>query len=80
LDVINIASQVETIREWFEGFEELQALPDSFAVMFKDGKRSISFTANSVRDKVVYFTVMRLLTLADIHIQDILMGILSLKV
>jgi len=55
------------VREWFEGFEELQALSNSFAVMFKDNQGSMSFIASSAREKVpCHMALIRLMTLTDI--------------
>ncbi|OAX40298.1 hypothetical protein K503DRAFT_768699 [Rhizopogon vinicolor AM-OR11-026] len=37
LDVLPLDGRIDSLAEWYEGFEELEAIPHSFAVRFVDG-------------------------------------------
>ncbi|KAI0924025.1 hypothetical protein AcW1_006805 [Taiwanofungus camphoratus] len=50
LDTINIAS-LRRIREWQEGFEELEGVSNSFALEFRDGREPWSMFSDSHEDK-----------------------------
>jgi hypothetical protein len=43
--------RVRALREWHEGYDELEAIPNSFAVELKDDAPSLFF-ADSAEDKV----------------------------
>ncbi|KAF9234017.1 hypothetical protein BU15DRAFT_79525 [Melanogaster broomeanus] len=38
VDVVSLDGRVDSFNEWYEGFEELEAIPHSFAVKFIDGQ------------------------------------------
>lgn len=42
--------RIESFNEWYEGFEELEAIPYSFAVKFVDGRTWLMF-ADTEQDK-----------------------------
>ena len=44
-------SRIQALREWNEGYDELEAIPNSFAVEFKDDAPCLFF-ADSAEDKV----------------------------
>ncbi|KAG1749634.1 uncharacterized protein EDB91DRAFT_1108799 [Suillus paluster] len=50
LDVIPLDGRVDSLAEWYEGFEELEAIPHSFAVRFVDGVEWRMF-ADSAEEK-----------------------------
>lgn len=52
LDTIDLRGCVKALREWHEGYEELQAIPHAFALEFTDGQGPWSFFCDSEEDKV----------------------------
>ncbi|KAG2142562.1 hypothetical protein BD769DRAFT_1661893 [Suillus cothurnatus] len=50
LDVLPLDGQIESLAEWYEGFEELEAIPHSFALRFIDGVEWRMF-ADSAEEK-----------------------------
>jgi len=50
LETVNMRT-LRHIREWQEGYEELEGVPNSFAVEFGDGRDAWSMFADSVQDK-----------------------------
>lgn len=53
LHSVDIRNDVRAIKEWHEGYEELKAIPHSFALEFKDrNKDTWSLYADSEADKV----------------------------
>jgi hypothetical protein len=50
---------VKAMKEWNQGYEELEAIPHSFAIEFKDGQGSWSMFADSEDEKVglIWFSV-----------------------
>ncbi|THH16373.1 hypothetical protein EW146_g4260 [Bondarzewia mesenterica] len=53
LDVIKLDDRVRAVCEWNEGFEELEAIPHSFAVVFADEQKTISMFTDSDHEKDV---------------------------
>lgn len=51
LDVLPLDGRVDSMAEWYEGFEELEAIPHSFAVRFVDGFEWRMY-ADSAEEKV----------------------------
>lgn len=51
LEVVRLAD-IRHIKEWQEGYEELEGVPHSFAVEFRDGPDAWSMFADSEEDKV----------------------------
>ncbi|KIK82141.1 hypothetical protein PAXRUDRAFT_832384 [Paxillus rubicundulus Ve08.2h10] len=43
VDVVDLDGRVDSLNEWFEGFEELEAIPHSFAVKFVDGQNWLMY-------------------------------------
>lgn len=52
LERIELRSQVEGVKEWWEGFEELKAIPHSFAIVLKHGRGHIAVFMDLATDKV----------------------------
>lgn len=52
MDRIELRGHVRGLREWNEGYEDLEAIPHSFALEFKDGRQSWSMYADSEEEKV----------------------------
>ncbi|KAG9308602.1 hypothetical protein JVU11DRAFT_11708 [Chiua virens] len=50
VDLVPLDGRVESLNEWYEGFEELEAIPHSFAVKFVDG-RTWCMYADTEQDK-----------------------------
>ncbi|PCH44396.1 hypothetical protein WOLCODRAFT_165109 [Wolfiporia cocos MD-104 SS10] len=50
LETVKLAN-ISHIREWQEGYEELEGVPHSFAVEFKDGRPAWSMYADTAQDK-----------------------------
>lgn len=50
LDVLPLDGRIDALAEWYEGFEELEAIPHSFAVRFVDGVEWRMF-ADSAEEK-----------------------------
>ena len=50
METINLRSQVAALKEWHEGYEDLEMIPFSFIVEFKDGREPwLMFTDNIVQ-------------------------------
>jgi hypothetical protein len=52
LESLPISKRGLAIREWDEGFEELQSIPHSFSFVFQDGGEPWSFYTDSEEEKV----------------------------
>jgi hypothetical protein len=52
LDKVQLRGHVDGMKEWNEGFEELQAIQYSFAIQFKDGQGAWSLFSDSEEEKV----------------------------
>src|SRR6266436_5899366 len=52
MDSIELRGRVSALREWHEGYEELEAIDYSFALEFKDGQGPWSMFCDSEEDKV----------------------------
>lgn len=52
LDTLELRGQLRGLREWNEGYEDLKAIPHSFAIEFKDGRSPWSMYSDSEEDKV----------------------------
>jgi hypothetical protein len=55
LDSFDLRGLVSGLKEWNQGYEELESIPYSFAVEFKDGQGSWSMFADSEEEKVINF-------------------------
>jgi hypothetical protein len=55
LDSVDLRGRVKALKEWHEGYEELEAIPNSFAIEFKDGQGSWSMFSDSEEEKVNLF-------------------------
>jgi MAP7 domain-containing protein 1 len=53
LDQVDLYNRVDSLREWFEGYEELKAIPHSFAIQFRDGQGSWSVFSDSEEEKYI---------------------------
>ncbi|KAF8216295.1 hypothetical protein K438DRAFT_1796955 [Mycena galopus ATCC 62051] len=51
LDQVDLRGQVRGLREWNEGYEDLKAIPFSFAVEFNDGREPWSMFSDSEEEK-----------------------------
>jgi len=52
LDTLDLHGQVSALKEWDQGYEELESIPYSFVIELKDGLGSWSMFADSDEDKV----------------------------
>ncbi|KIM74679.1 hypothetical protein PILCRDRAFT_698858 [Piloderma croceum F 1598] len=52
VDSMELGGRVSALREWHEGYEELEALDHSFALEFNDGQGPWSMFCDSEEDKV----------------------------
>lgn len=52
LESVELRGRISGLREWHEGYEELRALPHSFALEFKDGQGPWSIFLDSEEEKV----------------------------
>lgn len=52
LDKLELRGQLRGLREWNEGYEELKAIPHSFAIEFKDNRAPWAMFADSEEEKV----------------------------
>ena len=52
LDQIDLHHRVDSLREWYEGYEELKAIPNSFAIQFRDGQGPWSVFSDTEEEKV----------------------------
>ncbi|KAF9222281.1 hypothetical protein BS17DRAFT_783466 [Gyrodon lividus] len=50
VDVVDLDRRVDSLNEWYEGFEELEAIPHSFAVKFVDGQNWLMY-ADAEKEK-----------------------------
>jgi hypothetical protein len=53
LDKIQLRGHLHSLKEWYEGFEELEAIPHSFVILFHDGQGAWSMFTDSEEEKVV---------------------------
>lgn len=51
-DETTLRGRIQALREWDEGFDELKAIPFSFAVEFRDDEGPWSMYADSEEEKV----------------------------
>ena len=52
LDKVNLRGNVRGLKEWNEGYEDLEAIPFSFVVEFKTERKHWSMYADSEEEKV----------------------------
>ncbi|KAH7929531.1 hypothetical protein BV22DRAFT_1029380 [Leucogyrophana mollusca] len=57
MDVVELDGRVESFNEWYEGFEELEAIPHSFAIKFVDGQDWLLY-ADSAEEKVRFLSLL----------------------
>lgn len=53
VDLFYLDGHIQSFSEWYEGFEELEAIPHSFAVKFVDGRTWLMY-ADTEQDKVAF--------------------------
>ncbi|KAN0126066.1 hypothetical protein V8E53_015405 [Lactarius tabidus] len=51
LDVVLLKDAKPCVKEWYEGFEELRAIPHSFALILRNGESSMMFFSDSNTEK-----------------------------
>lgn len=56
LDQVDLRKQVRGLREWNEGYEDLKAIPFSFAVEFNGTREPWSMFSDSEEEKVRAFS------------------------
>lgn len=61
MDILALKDCTESFYEWYEGFEELEMMPHSFAVKFMDGQSWCMYADNE--DEKVSWQIMRVLFL-----------------
>jgi len=54
-DVIVLNSTGPTIKEWYEGFEELRSIPYAFALVFANDESPIMLFSDSATERVCGF-------------------------
>lgn len=64
-DVIVLKSTGPSIKEWYEGFEEIRSIPHAFALCFTNGEPPIMLFSDSAPEKVPSFFVV--IAVADFH-------------
>lgn len=52
VDSLELRGRVSTLREWHEGYEELEAIDHAFALEFNDSQGPWSMFCDSEEDKV----------------------------
>ena len=52
VDVIVLKTTAPTVKEWYEGFEELRSIPHSFALVLSNGEPPVMFFSDSAPEKV----------------------------
>lgn len=52
LDVVLLKDAKPCVKEWYEGFEELRAIPHSFALILGNGESSKMFFSDTNTEKV----------------------------
>jgi len=52
VDVIVLQDAKPSIKEWYEGFEELRAIPYSFALVLGNGDLPVMFYSDTSAEKV----------------------------
>ena len=66
---------IKAMKEWYQGYEELEAIPHSFAIEFRDGQGSWAMFADSAEEKVsLTFHIIHTLTRGPTKIK--LLGLL----
>lgn len=58
-DKVYLLGRVRGLREWYEGYDYLEAIAFSFVVEFNDDRGHWSFFADSEEEKVVFFSWYR---------------------
>lgn len=53
LDIVDLRGRVRALKESYEGYEELEAIPHAFVLEFTDGPGPWSFFCDKEEDKVV---------------------------
>lgn len=62
LDKLDLRGHIRALREWYEGFEELKSIPQSFAIEFTDDRDTWAMFSDSEEDKykllgLLYYSV-----------------------
>ena len=68
IDLINLDGRIESFNEWYEGFEELEAIPHSFAVKFIDGRAWLMYAdteQDKARSRRMFCSLTRLTPIQD---------------
>ena len=76
MDSVQLRHRVAGLKEWYEGFEELEAIAHSFAIQFKDGQGTWSVFSDSEEEKVGHNLRPPFHTQHLHSYQEILLGIL----
>jgi hypothetical protein len=69
LEKIDLRDNVGGLKEWYEGYEDLEAIPFSLVVEFKDGRVPLSMYADSEEEKVSI--LMNTFELSGLGVQSI---------
>jgi len=60
LEKIELRGKVGGLKEWYEGgYEDLEAIPFSFVVEFKDGRAPLNMYADGEEEKYKLFGLLR---------------------
>ena len=52
LDVVVLKNTGPSIREWYEGYEELRSIPHAFALVFAIGESPVMLFSDTALEKV----------------------------
>lgn len=52
VDVVELKGAKPSVKEWYEGFEELRSIPHSFAFILGNGESSKMFFSDTSAEKV----------------------------
>jgi MAP7 domain-containing protein 1 len=58
LEKIDIKGHLRGLKEWYEGYEELESIPNSFAIEFLDGQGSWSLFSDTEEDKIKFLGLL----------------------
>jgi hypothetical protein len=55
VDAIVLKGTGPSVKEWYEGFEELRSIPHSFALVLSNGEPPVMFFSDTAPEKVWWF-------------------------
>jgi len=58
-EMIDLRGNVSGLKEWYEGYEDLEAIAFSLVVEFKDGRKPLSMYADCEEEKYKLLGLLR---------------------